>query len=54
MSSSVMLIADDRFFKIIRSSRAGQKSRSWNALKLHPLALAYSKSFPRTAFRLYP
>ena len=41
---AVMLIADDRLFKIIRSSREGQKRRSWNALKLRPLALAYSRT----------
>ena len=39
-----MLIAGDRFFKIIRSSRAGQNSRSGNALKLRPLAAAYSST----------
>ena len=38
MSPSVTVIAGERFFRTIRSSRAGQWSSSWNASKLarHP------------------
>ncbi len=54
MSSSVMLNAGDRFFKIIRSSRAGQLSRSWYALKLRPLALTIGLHLPSSGMNVWP